>query len=131
MAVGGLYQIDFADSDPLFIGASVTNLLNKFQKTSYNAGISKGFSKQLFQLHLDGTMVNLETLPTIAGGLDITIKKYFILSGSAGWNFDIKKVLLGAGLYFNGPKLKLFYSFASNQMQMPNIWHSTGLAIAF
>lgn len=131
LTIGGLYQVDFAKSDPLFIGASISNLANKFKKASYNLGLSKGFAKNLYRLRFDGSMYNLEAQPNIGGGIDITIKKYFILSASAGWNFNTKKAPLGAGLYFNGPRLKLFYSFASNQMQTSNIWHSTGLAIAF
>lgn len=131
LAVGALYQIDFKKSEPLFIGASITNLLNKFQKTFYNLGVSKAFAKNLYRIHLDGAIQSLEALPVIAGGIDITIKKYFILSGSAGWNFNMHKAPLGAGLYFNGPRLKLFYSLASNQVQIDGLWHSAGLAIAF
>lgn len=131
LGVGALYQLNFQPFQPLFLGASVMNLLNKFQKTTYNIGISKQFAKDLLLVHADGAMANLKNKPEIAGGIDLTFRKYFIVMASVGYDFDKRVAPLGGGIYFNGPRLKVFYSLASHQANSDSIWHSTGMYITF
>jgi len=131
LGLGALYQIDFENSPPLFLGFSAMSIFDKFQKTTFNLGLSKGLYQNTYNLHIDGSIDDKAESPKIAGGFDLNIRQFFVLRGTLGWNLKKNVLPIGAGLFFNGPKLKAFYSIATHQANSSSPWHSLGLIIAF
>ncbi len=131
VGVGAFYSLEFERTSPVFLGFSVLNIFDRYQKTSYNLGVAKGFVQNLVMMHIDGALQDSLKHPKIASGLDIKFRDFFYLRGSLGWDFEDKVLPVGGGLFFDGPRLKAYYSLATYQVNTKGIWHSIGLIISF
>ena len=131
IGAGALYQIGFQTTPPLSIGFSILNIFDRYQKTSFNFGVAKGFLNELYTLHADASILTDYKHPRVAGGLDVQFREFFYLRGTVGWDFDENVLPVGGGVFFNGPRLKAYYSLATYQVNTKRLWHSIGLILAF
>lgn len=129
--IGVLGQLSEDPQAPIYIGASIIKLFDKYENKIYNLAISHTMAEGLVSVHADASSDLKSDRRSFGGGVDVRARTFFYVKVSAGRDFAQNRNFVGGGLFFDGPNLKAFYALAKNHTVDKVLEHSLGLSIAF
>lgn len=129
---GFLYEYTMTSGRPIFIGGGMNRIFDAYGSIIYDVGISTTFLEGFYSISLDTLSSNLSGLNKIVGSLDIIANHFLDLKGSYGYATRDQKAVWGGGVFFHGPVLQLFYTFASSDSNASSTLRQTaGCALNF
>lgn len=130
LGTGVLYQINFNDSSPLFLGLSSRKIFDRESATTFDFGLSKNVLNGFYTLSADTLLNSKNGLQSLVSGMSITINKFFDIKGSIGYNPKMNEFFWGSGIFFNGPVLRVYYTLVKPDSSDKTLRQTAGVHLA-
>jgi hypothetical protein len=114
-STGFLYEYLTNSGRPIFIGLGLNKLLDEYNPVEYDLGVSTTLLDGFYSIGADQLFTNINGLEKIAASLSIVANEFMNLKGSYGYLTKKGANFWSAGIFFQGPNLQLFYTFASSE----------------
>ncbi|WP_186647818.1 hypothetical protein [Fluviispira vulneris] len=130
MGAGLFYQIDLASGRPIFLGLSSLGMFDKYNPTSFDAGISTVVLDGYYTLSADALFDSKSGFLSAVGGFNVAVHRFFDIKGSVGYNPNESRFFWGTGIFFNGPVLRLYYTLVKTDSDDTTLRQTAGAQVA-